>query len=430
MKRALAVLSIWILLITSPAGGWTVLAAESAAAPAFEDNALYSGEKVEAAYSTAAAATADVNTGEAVYYAEGEALYRSMKRYLLQRAGSFTLHVVTAQRMSTKSERLGLVRRLFFAATDDQRSDRVNDGDYLRLAVAGYGYTAFTEDRHTGGLYYYTVTASVTYYSTAAQEQQVDKAVARFVSELNTKALTDYQRLTRVHTYICDRAVYDSKAAADPTANPAAFSAYGALLGGKATCQGYAAAFFRIARALGYRTRIITSAKNAGNHAWNLIALNGVYYAADLTWDDEAIDGRTGKGDLYCFLVTAAALQQYDSAAKEHTPDPLYFDTDYFNENYQAYAAVSGYDAAEERLLSNCILTPQLGGKADSGQYAVRTPAGVALSEGRDYRTTTCLLYGKSYRCLEGIGRYEGSTLRRCTVPNALAKQPKFFDGQ
>ena len=64
------------------------------------------------------------------------------------------------------------------------------------------------------------------------------------------------------------------------------YSAYGAIINGKAVCQGYASLFYRMCREAGIPARIITGLGNGGAHAWNIVKLDGAYYNVDVTWDD------------------------------------------------------------------------------------------------------------------------------------------------
>ena len=418
MKKTLAMLiSLW-LFIGFAVGTCNVSAAEGIAAPAFEQNPVYSGVSAETGGLDATGTVSD----SAGYYADGEVLYSIIKSHLLQREGSFVIKYVTADKLGTKTARLGLIRRLFLAATEDSRSNRTDDGDYLRLAVDGYGYTGFAENTGlNSSLHYYTITMQFSYFSTATQEQQVAKAVNAFVKELRSLPLSDYQRLVRVHRYICGCTTYGTGG------NKTVHSAYGALLGGQCACQGYATAFYRIARALGFPARIITSAKDGGNHAWNMVAVGGKYYYADLTWDDENIDGKTGKSELMYFLVSEKHLQNNDSAAQEHTADASFFDTAYFRRCYLDLADADDYNSRNTRLLSNCVITAYVT-RTDGRIITVHTPDGRRLTRGVHYRLSPqTVLYGSRYDCLTGQGGFSGFALCRCGSGKQPAQRPKLL---
>ncbi len=72
-----------------------------------------------------------------------------------------------------------------------------------------------------------------------------------------------------------------------------AHNAYGALVEGKAVCEGYAESFQYLLHRAGIRSFIITGASinpstgNPEGHAWNLVRIGGKYYHTDLTWNDQ-----------------------------------------------------------------------------------------------------------------------------------------------
>jgi hypothetical protein len=101
----------------------------------------------------------------------------------------------------------------------------------------------------------------------------------------------DYERVKFLHDYIISKVTYDEEAyregdAADEKTQALPYTAYGALLEGKALCGGYAKLFELVMHRLGYDCEYVTGTAGGGPHAWNLIRLDGDYYYIDLTWDD------------------------------------------------------------------------------------------------------------------------------------------------
>ena len=62
------------------------------------------------------------------------------------------------------------------------------------------------------------------------------------------------------------------------------YNAYGALVGGRAVCQGYAEAYQLLLQKCGIPCAIVSS--SAMNHAWNQVFVNEQWYHVDVTWDD------------------------------------------------------------------------------------------------------------------------------------------------
>lgn len=63
-------------------------------------------------------------------------------------------------------------------------------------------------------------------------------------------------------------------------------SAYGALVYGKAVCDGYSRAYQYLLYKMGILSHIATGTAGGEGHAWNLVCLDGKWYYTDLTWDD------------------------------------------------------------------------------------------------------------------------------------------------
>lgn len=138
----------------------------------------------------------------------------------------------------------------------------------------------------------YTVTYTISYYTTLTQEQELTTKVNEALDRLALSGKTDYQKVKAIHDYICDTTDYDY-ANLGNDAYKIQFTAYGALCTGKAVCQGYAVAFYRMCKEAGLPVRIITGIGNGGSHAWNIVKIGdnsrgtGAYYNIDCTWDGQ-----------------------------------------------------------------------------------------------------------------------------------------------
>ena len=93
--------------------------------------------------------------------------------------------------------------------------------------------------------------------------------------------LSDVDKVMAVHDYLIDHIEY-------------AYShivrrAYGALIEGKAVCQGYAQSFQKILSNLNIEGHTVTGWNISDKpvlHEWNRVKLDGEWYYIDLTWDD------------------------------------------------------------------------------------------------------------------------------------------------
>lgn len=166
------------------------------------------------------------------------------------------------------------------------------EGDYLKWQYGGWKSSISYYDKNDAC--FMTITYTVTYYTTASQEAEVDAAVADVLSSLNVTDKGDYLKIRAIYDYICGHTSYDHDNLED-TEYKLKYTAYAALIDGKAVCQGYALLFYRLALELDVDSRLIAGKGNGEAHGWNIVRLDGSYYNADTTWD-------AGKSDYSCFL--------------------------------------------------------------------------------------------------------------------------------
>ena len=140
----------------------------------------------------------------------------------------------------------------------------------------------------------------------------------------------DYEIELFLHDRLLQICTYDNRAAAsssDVYAN--AYSAYGALVEGKAVCEGYAKAMQILLNAASIPTTVVlgNAVEDGEPHMWNLTMINGHYYYLDPTWND----GDTGNRVLHTYFnITSEML------LRTHTPEQDAFLTDCTNltDNY------------------------------------------------------------------------------------------------
>ena len=99
----------------------------------------------------------------------------------------------------------------------------------------------------------------------------------------------DFDRELYLHDYICENVTYDQAAADDmENADRNVSNAYGALVEGKAICEGYSRAFQLLCMNCGIPCSVIYGEHDNVSHMWNIVnAGDGLYYL-DSTFDDSA----------------------------------------------------------------------------------------------------------------------------------------------
>jgi hypothetical protein len=131
----------------------------------------------------------------------------------------------------------------------------------------------------------------------------------------------DATKVKEVHDYIAERVDYNYDAAACTTTEydyaytPLAVFVDKSELGNQVVCQGYAKAFKIICDRLGIKNALLTGMASSANdkeyHMWNAVKINNLWYALDITWDDQ----KSGLVYTY-FLVGNNTVTRRDATYK------------------------------------------------------------------------------------------------------------------
>ncbi len=127
-------------------------------------------------------------------------------------------------------------------------------------------------------------------YNVACQEME---QIKNFVLTKTENLESDYEKELFIHDYVIDRCEY-----VDKTGNTYS-SAYGCMVKGFASCEGYAKAMKYLLDAAGIENHlvigdIVEENKKIG-HAWNMVRIGDSYYHLDATWNDPLKDAMENK---------------------------------------------------------------------------------------------------------------------------------------
>ena len=140
-------------------------------------------------------------------------------------------------------------------------------------------------------------------------------------AEYVTEGMTDFEKELALHDALVelghyDRTVYNH---ATPQGRPDNTNPYGILVEGYGICLGYATAFQLLMDLAGVECLTVVGASygSASDHAWNLVRLEGEWYAVDPTWNDpssgEHVTGAAGERLRHrYFNVTSDYLRETD----------------------------------------------------------------------------------------------------------------------
>lgn len=195
-----------------------------------------------------------------------------------------------------------------------------DEGDYIAYQFASYKGVAHTT--YSGSTPVYEIEYDLEYYDDAEQEEEVSKKAAEILAELDLSDRTDYEKIRAIHDYLCKNIEYEPV----EVGGSIRYTAYGALIEGKAVCQGYSVSLYRLLLEAGISNRIIygtgsSAFTEGGPHTWNIVELDGEYYYMDVTWDDS-----TGSHDYFL-------IPEGEGFEEEHIAGDG-FDEDFFTEDY------------------------------------------------------------------------------------------------
>lgn len=193
------------------------------------------------------------------------------------------------------------------------------EGDYLRYHLGGYRSSWSSLDGIT------TYTFTFTLYTNAAQEEEMTEKVNNVVKRFGfTSDTSEYEKIRTIYDYICENIVYDN----DSTSK-LKYTAYAALINRTAVCQGYASLFYRLALTCGLSSRMVAgigyhddACTEGENHGWNIVAIDGVYYNLDTTWDAAQRQAST----TYYYLLKGSSKSDFvrHEAGITLEGDPVY----------------------------------------------------------------------------------------------------------
>ncbi len=188
------------------------------------------------------------------------------------------------------------------------------EGDALRWVYGGcQGSTRTWGDQ-------ITITYTMQYYTTKEQEEQLTAKVNSIMNELNLAGKTDEEKVKAIHDKLCATTDYDYENL-NVASYKLKYTAYAALCQGKAVCQGYAIAFYRLCKEAGLSVRVISGIGGGGGHAWNIVKVGDYYYNIDTTWDGQDSETR------YSFYL------QNEADFADHVRDNEY-NTEEFHQTY------------------------------------------------------------------------------------------------
>lgn len=157
----------------------------------------------------------------------------------------------------------------------------------------------------------------------SAFEGQINAVVDEIINGLTEEEDTRYEMLAAIQNALAERVSYDKEGGR-------AHEAAGALLDGRAVCDGYAKSVKILCDKIGIPCVIVagTAVQSSSEepHAWNYVQMeDGLWYAIDLTWND---DGESASSD-YFLIGAQTAPAGRAPFVESHLPDGKFSAGDY-----------------------------------------------------------------------------------------------------
>ena len=163
-----------------------------------------------------------------------------------------------------------------------------------------------------GGDYKIGITINRAY--TQDEINEINNKVDKILNENVNNNMPLKEKIRAIHDYIIDHTEYDKLKYENKNDDTyKSNTAYGVLIEGYGTCNGYADAMEIFLD----KMNIINYKISNEEHIWNLVYLDGKWYHLDLTWDDPISDININR-DTY-FLISTKTLEKINDGT--HTFD-------------------------------------------------------------------------------------------------------------
>lgn len=144
-----------------------------------------------------------------------------------------------------------------------------------------YGYSGYLNSENTEIITKIYMYCYADREETALAKQKYDSAADKLIAGI-TPDMPEFERELILHDRLAGHIAYED--------GDYVHDAYGALVNGKAVCEGYAKAFQYLLQKVGIQSFMATGIGNGDLHAWNIVRIDSKYYNVDLTWDDVKSD--------------------------------------------------------------------------------------------------------------------------------------------
>lgn len=221
---------------------------------------------------------------------------------------------------------------LGFEASDKECSEAIfaYENDHPEVFWLDNKYDYILTDGMTSLSLYYIMSNTELEQAKETLEQKAENIVSSAPQNASEFELEEY-----INDYLCENCEYDYDSYGsngDLTSSSGNEStAYGALIDGKALCEGYSRAFQLLCNKLGIECVNVFGESKDVLHQWNCVRVGGQWYHMDVTWND--VDDEHMYAKNCYFNLTEEEIK------KDHTISEFYSEISdsQFDESNQIY---------------------------------------------------------------------------------------------
>jgi len=150
---------------------------------------------------------------------------------------------------------------------------------------------------------------------------KINNKVNQIYNEIISPDMDLRTKILAIHDYIINHTKYDVERNNKGESNYHSYIAYGPLIEGVATCNGYTDAMALFLTKMGIPNFKVAMTPETGSedegHVWNALYIDNTWLHLDLTWDDPvSTDGKDYLQHKY-FLITTSQLREVDAGEVE-----------------------------------------------------------------------------------------------------------------
>ena len=202
----------------------------------------------------------------------------------------------------------------------------------------------------------------------------------------------EFHRERQVHDALLRQCSY-AEGVSSVNDNWECFTAYGAIVGGSAVCEGYSKALQILLMKLNIPCYVIRGDADGVKHMWNLVKVDGGWYHLDSTWNDTAVNinyeyfnlstGFISENHIIAPLVTAA------DESGENLANPNFFIPE-CNSMDQNFYTVEGYTINDFSNKTDNEMVDLIVDRVYNGECYIHLNVG----SGMDYQECIDILFG------------------------------------